>query len=185
MIWRTLHHFFAILGIICLVSAGYLFWQRTNPYRLSFASYSELPAVKAPENLRPVNIRIPSLSIDLPISAATIENGKWPASSTGISHLSSSPVPGEQGNSTLYGHNWPNLLGPLKKIQPGDSIEIGLSDGTTRTFVVSRTDTVTPDQTKSISQTGETRITLYTCAGFLDRKRFIVTGSMPSAASIL
>ena len=97
---------------------------------------------------------------------------------SGLSYLSSSPIPGEWGNSILYGHNWPNLFGPLKKIQKGDPVEVELSSGQTRTFEVVMTDTVTPNQTHILSKTDDVRLTLYTCTGFLDRNRFVVTARL-------
>lgn len=175
---RLLSNIFVFIALFSFLSAGYLFWERTNPYRLSFASYSTLTQKEVHADLRPVTVRIPSLSIDLPVHTATIEKGKWPASPTGIMHLSSSPIPGEWGNSILYGHNWQNLFGPMKKIQKGDLVEVELSSGETRMFEVVMTDTVTPDQTHILSQSEDARLTLYTCTGFLDRKRFVVTARL-------
>ncbi len=175
MIRQILSRIFVFLGILCLLSAAYRFWERTNPYPLSFASYVETPVAKPKESLYPVRIRIPGVSINIPIYPATITDGKWPASSTGVSHLSTSPIPGERGNSILYGHNWSNLLGPLKKVQTGDAIEIELSNGKTQPFTVEMTNTVTPEQTGMLSPSDDMRLTLYTCTGFLDQKRFVVT----------
>lgn len=175
MILRVVQRILLITGIFLLLFSAYLFWQRVNPYRLSFAVYSEEIRNPASVQIHPVRVRIPSVSIDLPVFSATIENGKWPAPSMGVSYLSSSPTPGEEGNSILYGHNWPNLFGPLKRAEAGDTIEIALSDGEIRTFAVVMTDTVTPDQTHILSQSDDVRLTLYTCAGFLDRKRLVVT----------
>lgn len=175
MIRKTLSRIFVFLGIFCLLSAAYLFWERTNPYRLSFASYVETPGAKPQETIYPVRIRIPGVSVDVPVQPATITDGKWPASSTGVSHLSTSPIPGEQGNSILYGHNWSNLFGSLKNVHNGDTIDITLSNGEIRRFSVEMTDTVAPEQTHILSASDDIRLTLYTCTGFLDMKRFVVT----------
>jgi LPXTG-site transpeptidase (sortase) family protein len=75
----------------------------------------------------------------------------------------------------LYGHNWSALLGSLPKIKPGDKIKIILSNGQEKNFVVKYTSIVAPSDTKILSDSADSRITLYTCAGFLDSKRFVAT----------
>ena len=114
-------------------------------------------------------------NIYLPIKQATISDGNWEASHDAISYLISSPVPGEKGNSILYGHNWPNLLGNLPKVKPGQNIEIIFNNGTRSVFTVVYTSVVNPDQTHILNDSQDNRITLYTCTGFLDRKRFVAT----------
>lgn len=106
---------------------------------------------------------------------AQIENNKWEATTKGVSYLVTSPVPGNAGNSIIYGHNWGNLLGSLSKIKPGQKIEIVLDDNEKRTFIVEHTSIIGPDQTSVLEDTSDRRITLYTCTGFLDSKRFVVT----------
>jgi sortase (surface protein transpeptidase) len=49
-----------------------------------------------------------------------------------------------------------------------------MNDGVKKEFKVEYTATVDPSQTYIIDNTKDTRITLYTCTGFLDSKRFVV-----------
>ena len=79
------------------------------------------------------------------------------------------------GNSVLYGHNFPSILGSLTKIKPNDKIEIIMSNGEKKIFTVKYTSIVGQDQTHILSQTKDARITVYTCTGFLDTKRFVAT----------
>jgi sortase (surface protein transpeptidase) len=65
-------------------------------------------------------------------------------------------------------------LGRLPKIKNEDIIQIKLSNGEHRNFKVIYTYTVTSDQTHILGQTEDARITIYTCTGFLDFKRFVV-----------
>lgn len=123
----------------------------------------------------PAKLIIPALKLELPISPADIRGTRWEASTTGVSHLATSPIPGEVGNSVLYGHNWPNLLGNLPKIKLGQRLGVIFQDGSEKEFTVILTQTVDPNQTGILSPTEDIRVTLYTCAGFLDRKRFVVT----------
>lgn len=46
-----------------------------------------------------------SIGFDLPIVPAQIAGGKWEITKNGVSYLTTSPLPGSEGNSVLYGHN--------------------------------------------------------------------------------
>lgn len=166
---------FILLGIFCFLLGGYYFWQRTNPQRLSFninptSTFTQTSMSSA----KPIEIIIPDLNIDLPIYPATIEKGKWEATTKGVSYLTSSPAPGDQGNSILYGHNWQNLLGKLTRAKTGQEIQIKFDDNTARIFIITSASVVSPQQVSVLEQTQDRRITLYTCTGFFDQKRFVV-----------
>ena len=169
-------NFLVVFGLILLVSAAYLTWQRYNPNRLSF-NLSNLTTEKVNgQDSRPqaVAILIDDLGIKLPIFPAKLENGKWEATTKGVSYRVDSPVPGETGNSILYGHNWPSILGSLPKAKPGQEIVILYSDGTNQRFTIKYLQVVTPQQTEILAATTDSRLTLYTCVGFADSKRLIV-----------
>lgn len=156
-------------------------WERNNPSRIAFTEYQ--PTNYSNYNVIPVRIRIPSLNIDLPIIEATINKNKWATTNDGVSYLETSPLPGYKGNSILYGHNWNNLLGKLKYIKPGEKIEIAYSNGTIKKFSVNTMGVVTPDQTHVLLPSKDVRITLYTCTGFLDSKRLVVTALLENTIS--
>jgi len=160
-----------LLGILLLLFGAYLVFERYNPKRLEFEKIEQSASFAS--LLYPQKITIPALSIELGVYPAKITNNSWEATTRGVSYLTSSPVPGEFGNSILYGHNFPNLLGKLPKIKPGDEIVVTLDSGKEKTFVVKYTQVVIPSQTDILKSTGDTRITLYTCTGFLDSKRFV------------
>lgn len=162
-----------ILGLLCFILSGYLFWQRTTPRNLAFDLKDPLPIVFSNANLKPVRIQIKDLGINLHLYPAGMKNYRWESTTKGVSYLTSSPLPGEEGNSILYGHNWQNLLGNLRKAKPGQMIQIFFDNGTEKTFTIEGTATVSPSQTSVLDQTRDKRITLYTCTGFLDQKRFI------------
>ena len=162
---------FIFTGAVLLIFSAYLIFERYNPQKLDFKNF-ELSQTSTSETA-PIRITIPSQNIDLGIYPAKIDGKKWEATTYGVSYLSSSPVPGARGNSILYGHNWASLLGALPNIKVGDKIKIELSNGAKYEFTVKFTSTVAPDQTHVLSQTDDSRITIYTCAGFLDTKRFV------------
>lgn len=163
-------------GVSCLVFTAYLIWQRNTPTRLAFSlEQIKTESHSTSTERRPVTIFFPSLDRELPIIPTELNKGKWEATPEGVSYLISTPQPGETGNSILYGHNWTNLLGSLPRMKPGEHIEVHFSDGTARIFQIEFTSVVTPDQTHILNQTTDRRLTIYTCTGFLDTKRFVVT----------
>jgi LPXTG-site transpeptidase (sortase) family protein len=165
------------LGIIILLFSGFFFYERYNPQSLSF-SVNDLNTITAKSTYKPTEITIPSIDLRLPIIPAKLEKGKWESTTKGISYLSSSPIPGNQGNSILYGHDWPNLLGNITKLKPGQKITIKYSNNKTRDFIIYSTILVSPKETSILAPSKDARITLYTCAGFWDNKRFVVVAKV-------
>lgn len=161
-------------GVAFLIFGAYLIFERYNPQKLGFDN-APSSSFTSSAGTFPREIIIASLSIRLPVYPAQIENNKWEATTKGVSYLVTSPVPGEVGNSILYGHNWNSLLGRLPSIKPGEEIKIVYDDKTIKTFVIQYTSIVDPSAAEILASSGDSRITLYTCSGFLDSKRFVVT----------
>lgn len=162
-----------IAGILCLVYAGSLYAQRTNPDRLVFNEYpTKQPVISG--KILPLRLTVPTVGIDLPLIPSAIKEGEWETTDKGISYLKSSPLPGDRGNSIMYGHNWNNLLGPLIGVKTGESLIVKYANGEKKTFVIAGIMTVTPDQTHILNETSDHRITLYTCTGFMDSKRLVI-----------
>ncbi len=164
-----------IAGCICLLISVYLYRQRYDTARLSITTYKKnLKVYKTKTASIPVSLKIPNLNVDLAIIPSRISNGgSWQTTTDGISYLISSPIPGDMGNSIFYGHNWPSLLGKLPKVKPGTIIEVHYADNTVKRFEVNTTAVVNPDQIGILDPTDDKRITIYTCTGFLDSKRFV------------
>jgi LPXTG-site transpeptidase (sortase) family protein len=125
--------------------------------------------------LMPVRLIITDLDIDVPIFESEIFEGEWEAFDEGISYLKTSPLPGAKGNSILYGHNWPNLLQNLNNIQVGMEIQVVFNDSQVRVFEFQDKFSITADQTHVLTNSEYSKLTIYTCDGFLDSKRFVVT----------
>ncbi|OGK32199.1 hypothetical protein A3F57_01390 [Candidatus Roizmanbacteria bacterium RIFCSPHIGHO2_12_FULL_36_11] len=162
-------------GLICLILAGILLFQRNNPKRIAFYSvpFKTDRSYSSKKNL-PTRLVIKDLAIDLPIVPAKVNGQQWETTTQGVSWLTSSPLPGEKGNSIIYGHNWGSLLGKLIRIKPGSLIEIRYSNGSKNTFTVNTIATVSPKEVSVLRQSEDRRITVYTCTGFFDEKRFAV-----------
>ncbi len=168
---RLISRLLTLTGIILVFFGFYLVYLRHSPKPLSFEN--------KPGNLQksitpPNTIEIPSINLQLPIVPAIKEGSNWETTHKGISYLASTPEPGQKGNSVLYGHNWESLLKDLPSVRPGERIFITLKNGDKREFEVEYTAVVEPSESYIINSTNDTRITLYTCTGFLDSKRFVV-----------
>lgn len=164
---------FILLSISLFMLGGILVVRRYSPALAFKTDMTEGVQIQA--TVIPQQIVIPLLKLDLPIVGARISKGVWDTTTVGVSYLARSPVPGEYGNSILYGHNWPTLLGSLGKLKPGDKILVRYQNAPDRSFTVQFINTVNPDQTYILHPTKDRRITLYTCTGWLDSKRLVVT----------
>ena len=154
-----------IAGVILFVVSSYLIFERYNPNRLSFADY--IPSegnTSVDQSTKPEFLLIPELGVKQAIVPAQKNGSKWETTTKG-----------EVGNSIFYGHNWPSILGSIVNIKPGQEIAVVFSDGSVKKFSVEYTQIVEPTQASILDQTSDKRITLYTCTGFLDTKRFVVT----------
>jgi len=176
-----------LVGLTMFFSgSSYLVYQKTvlsfnTSFNTNAKSPTELPGGpdKPPaENQQlspPTKIEIPRLNIDLPITVNSIsEKGIWEISETGASFLNLSAMPGSSSNTVIYGHNKKHLFGPLVQIKIGDEIIIHTENNEAKNYQVQEILTVTPDEISVILPTKEEILTVYTCTGLLDSKRFVV-----------
>lgn len=162
--------------MICILSLSWsvvLLIQKYNPNRLIFrGKYEHTYAKQAPY---PQTLSIPNSDIFVPIISVEETKTKLPTTEQGVAYMTSSPLPGQKGNSVLYGHNWSSILGYLNKTRIGDEVIITYQDGEVALFKVVFIGIVTPDQTHIIEPSSDTRVTIYTCSGIFDEKRLVVT----------
>ena len=125
----------------------------------------------------PIAPNIPKLAKILVISDGYVIDNRWAISETGVSFLTTSALPGQVGNSVIYGHNRRDILGELPQITAGDPIYIVLGDGNFVKYEVFETREVKPTQVEILNQSSDSRLTIYTCIGFLDKARFVVVAS--------
>ena len=173
---KTLSRIFIILGLSFYAIGIYNIWLRIDPNRLSFQNYHSKSDASVNSNDLPQRVIIKNLNINLPVIPAKVTNNVWETTNDGASYLKSSPIPGSNGNSVIYAHNWTNLFGNLTNAKPGETIEIEFKDKSRKTFEIEYTSIVLANQSSILSPSKDKRITLYTCTGFLDSKRFVVVG---------
>jgi len=180
---RFLAWFLLIQSFSLLTVGIYQLYLHEAPSLLAFSNYSvqQKNILSEPsEKEAPIRITISAVGIDLPIYTATIKNNVWQTTDLGASYLTSSPLPGATGNSIVYGHNWTSLFGKLVNARVGDKVVITYPDHTTKTFVIAYTSVVTPDEGSILDRTDDKRITLYTCTGLFDSKRFVAVAILQS-----
>ncbi|MDD2823122.1 MAG: sortase [Candidatus Daviesbacteria bacterium] len=162
------------LGLIFLFLTVFFILQRYIPLTLAKDLYNQQNN-NVSSNPLPLEIIIPSINLDLPVIPAKLVKGKWELSSFGVSYLIDSDSSDILRSNIFYGHNWPNLLGNITKLQLGEKIIVKFSDGFIKEYKISAFETVNPEEVSILFNSSDSNeITLYTCTGFLDGKRFIV-----------
>lgn len=122
----------------------------------------------------PKQIIIPSLQIDLLVKEAQIRVGYWEVFPDSAGYGKGSGIPGEVGNQVVFAHARYGLFQELPKISLGNYIYILTDKGWFKYRVTSKKE-VLPNQLEVIAPTPDETLTLYTCSGLADNKRFIVT----------
>ncbi len=123
-------------------------------------------------------VMIPSIDVDLPIYHGTSDE----VLETGVGHLegTSLPVGGDNSHSVLTAHTGlaeSALFDDLKDMKIGENFSVTVL-GETLTYEVVETQTVEPDDTRSIVlRSGEDLVTLVTCTPLgINTHRYLVTG---------
>ena len=165
--------------LLIIFGAGFLIYPQLQKLDLSVAS-SKLASLQkesaSAANLpaRPFKLYIPKIAKILYVSDGYVVDNRWSISETGVSYLTSSAAPGQIGNSVIYGHNRNDILGYLPKVTTGDPIFVVLANGDYVKYEVAETKVIEPTQVEILDQTHDSRLTIYTCSGFLDTARFVV-----------
>lgn len=165
--------FFFGLTLIILGSCAFVFASAKSVYPLNFGQKTQ--NIQQEIAAKPTKIYIPKLQRVLYISDGYQQENSWTISQTGVSFLTSSTIPGSQGNTVIYGHNTKDILGGLWRVQNGDVVYVVMEDGNFYKYQVFATKEITPNQVEILQKTQDNRLTIYTCSGTLDTARFVVT----------
>jgi len=129
--------------------------------RLVLSNYKEEPR----------RITIPAVGINLPVKKAKIVSETWEVLNDAASYGELTTFPGEIGNTVIFSHAVSSLFGDLPKIRNGDFVYI-LTDSYTFTYKIVKTNSVQPDDIGILASGNEKALTLYTCEGTADERRF-------------
>jgi LPXTG-site transpeptidase (sortase) family protein len=163
--------FFA-LAIIILIAPQLMpkkALDNKNPIKINSALYSSKNIANDP-----IRILIPKADIDLKVIDAPIVNGYWQLSENTASYGLGSGTPGTKSNTVIFAHARQGLFYNLKDVKLNDIVYIFTKNQWYR-YRVNKIIAVYPNQTEVIKPTKSEVLTLYTCTGFYDEKRLIVT----------
>ncbi len=143
-------------------------------YTLKILSFSQTNFPPTQASTQISRIDIDRVFIHLPVNKATVTDGTWEISPDSASHWDNSAGPGDDGNIVIYGHNKTNLFGPIRWLNPGDTIKLTNILSQEFTYKVTEIATVAPNQVEYILPKDQETLTLYTCTGLFDSQRYIV-----------
>ncbi len=128
--------------------------------------------LKEIKNETPLQIIIPSINVDLPVAPGVISDEIWTLYDDKAAWLSTSKSPG-LGNVIIYAHNRDSLFGNLHTLSNGAAIAVSTNKNTYLYSVRSKSK-VLPTNIEAILSDNN-QLSLYTCEGFLDELRTLVT----------
>lgn len=125
-------------------------------------------------SFKPERIIISSVDIDLKVVSVPLKNGTWDVLPQVANFAEgTSPVNNKEGNTGIFAHARLDAFKKIKNLKDGD--EIVLTDGIyIARYIVNKTGTVEPTDISVFYPTKDPVITLITCDGFFDEKRFMV-----------
>ena len=157
------------ISLVFFVNGSFKLYER---YRTSDIKQIDL-TVKTADRINPIPIRLSIDSVNIDSSITTTKDD-WIYPADSLVYLQNTALPGNTGNAVIYGHNFKSLLGDLNKTTLGDTIKVELANGKVLNYRITNKYNVTSDQTHILNQTKDSRLTLFTCSGFLDSKRLVV-----------
>ncbi len=167
---------YQILSLLLIIlGSSLIFWASSRFITVKFAPNQGLKttgfSLSAP---KPQKLYIPKLGKVFYVSEGQAEGDRWAIAETGVSYLSSSALPGTLGNTVMYGHNKDDIFGYLYLVKAGDPVYAILDNGHFVKFTVAEEKEVTPKDVQVLEVSNDSRLTLFTCSGFLDSARFVV-----------
>jgi len=161
------------LVILSIASLG-LIYDTLYPPQLSFATPPAPHTLSSDQQQGPTRITIPSLAIVQPIVPGIISNNIWSISDNTANHLATSAQPGQGGNIIIYGHDDNDLFGPLKLAKKGQIITLTDHNEKEHRYQIETLATTHPTDVSWIQPTNRELLTVYTCTGFANSRRFII-----------
>jgi LPXTG-site transpeptidase (sortase) family protein len=127
---------------------------------------------------KPERIVVESIKLEEQVISVPLTNGTWMVNN-GVANYAegTSLVNSKTGNVGLFGHAQANAFLPIKDIALGATITL-YGEGYKATYVVTKTDTITPSDVEVFYPTEKPSVTLITCDGPQDIHRYMVRGEL-------
>jgi len=175
--WRRRFFIGLIVAGVGMMGVGvghrYLYQRSLSLQKEILASNQTL----ATNKVIPVRLKIWDM-INIPVEAVPLNHNQWLISETGATYLAESAGIGEPGNMIIYGHNKREILGNIRVLKGGEKFTIGGSDGKQYQYQVSWVREVDPNETRWLQPTTTHALTIFTCSGLMDSRRFIVRAEL-------
>jgi LPXTG-site transpeptidase (sortase) family protein len=126
----------------------------------------------------PTRLVLPNVNIDIPITPGSVLDGNWQLSAKSVSLLQIPLQGSNERGYVLYGHNWPVLLGNMRKVKVGEQLSLNYPDGESKEYAVTSVFRVDADQLSILDLAKPDTLVLYTCIGFLDSQRLVVLAQL-------
>jgi len=163
------------LGLILVLGGGNYLKQSASsdtfakePVKVEGFAENSSESEKAPQR-----IIIPEAKIDLEVKQAKNVNGYWEVFPDSAGWGEGSGLPGETGNQVIFAHARRGLFASLRDVRVGTRIYV-IAKNNWYLYEAKEVKEVFPNQVEVIAPTSDESLTLYTCSGFADSKRFIV-----------
>ena len=166
-------------GLLLLAPLSY-FWLHqkiamASPPTVYVPATASLPAAEPGlVSGTPVEIKIPSLHMDLPIINGyyNSNNGQWTLTLNKAQYATPSVLPNnESGNTLIYGHYRPEVFAYLHLIKPGAEADVITNNGLTFKYTFQNSQPFDPADTSIFLYKGAPRLTIQTCSGSLFQHR--------------
>lgn len=135
----------------------------------------------APTGAAVAVIKIPKIGL----TKAVVEGTSVDDLKKAPGHYSSTPLPGQPGNSAIAGHRttYGAPFGDIDRLEVGDEIDVTTRQGTF-VYIVSDKQVVSPTETSVLNPTNDNRLTLTTChPKFSAAQRLIITAMLAPGAT--
>jgi LPXTG-site transpeptidase (sortase) family protein len=123
----------------------------------------------------PISFAIEELGINLPIrdGVYNTQTNDWTLSGDAVFFAALTTEPNEaSGNTFIYGHNQPQVIGPMKDIAVGDIVTNKTSNGHTFLYEYVRDAIIAPTFTEVLREDPKTpQLTVMTCEGIWSETR--------------
>lgn len=133
----------------------------------------------------PVQISIPSLSMDLPVINGEYNpnDGEWTLTLNKVQYAVNTPPPNNAGGNTfLYGHYRTEVFARLHDIQPGAQAIITTDNGHIFTYTYTGYTVVDPSDTSLFGYSGPPILTVQTCTGLFFQNRQLFNFTLTKVA---
>jgi len=183
---------------VVVLTIGYAAWQFNNATQALAQTAVQKVAVQAQQHIAkapaatvltgtPVRLVIPSLAIDLPVTAGKFDSSQrtWHVDDRIVDFIpATSPLSNTQGSMFLYGHNANNVLGKTNNLKIGDEAYVYTDNGHVFSYTFGSAVVVKPTDTSVLNglNLGQPGFKLMTCVGLWDQDRRIMTFNLKDSA---